>query len=259
MKILIVDDEKPNREGLKLLLAQHCPNVQVVGEAESSEQARRLLNEKDVDVLLLDINMPRENGFDLLDSLPHKKFKTIFVTAYAEYAIRAFKANAVDYLLKPIDEEELVAAIQRCSDQLAKPINDEQLISVQEQSMNNVSYDLANKSYPKKLTLPHLYGFQIIAIDQIVYMEADGNYTNIHLLDKMKLVITKGIKEFENLLDPEAFFRVHKSALINLNYVKEYSSIDGQIAVMTNGAKVAISRRRLEEFMKAINHFSKRI
>lgn len=257
MKIFIVDDEKHNREGLKLLLAKHYSNAEIVGEAESAEEARSLMKGLDFDLMLLDINMPKENGFDLLTSLTQINFQIIFITAYSEYAIRALKANAVDYILKPIDIDELLAALEKCKLRLEQHPG-HVLRQIYADSVLNVSRD-HQKVFPGKLTLPYINGFQIIPVSDIIYLEADGNYTLVFCMNQEKILVTKGIKDFEILLDPDIFFRTHKSNIINLNYLKEYSSNEGHTAILQNGSRVAISRRRIDDFMAAISKHSQKI
>lgn len=260
MNVFIIDDEKPNRAGLTLLIKQHCPEFTVVGEAESAESARKLLQDVTAEILLLDINMPNENGFDLLKSLDVSKYQVVFITAYAEYAIRAFRANAVDYLLKPIDTEELQTALNKCKTRKINSTEDPAgPESVYKNSLQNIAVDLLRNEYPSRLTLPHKQGFKIITVSEIVSIEASGNYTIINLENKEEIVVTRVLHEFESLLDPGEFFRIHKSTIICLEHVLEYSSIDGHMVVMKNGQKVVISRRRLEDFMSAIDQRSKRL
>jgi two-component system LytT family response regulator len=260
MNVFIIDDEKPNRIGLTLLINQHCPGFTVVGEAESAESARKILATIPAEILLLDINMPNENGFELLSSLDVSKYQVVFITAYAEYAIRAFRANAVDYLLKPVDVQELQTALNRCKERKINPIEDPAgVVSVYKNSLRNTTTDIARQAFPSRLTLPHKQGFKIITVSEIVSIEASGNYTVIYLENKEDLVVTRVLHEFESLLDPSVFFRVHKSTIINLEHVLEYSSSDGHMAAMKNGQKVIISRRRLDDFMTAVDQRSKRI
>lgn len=248
MYALIVDDEQPNLEGLKLQLIQNCPEVTGIELASSARAAREILNQRKVDVMFLDVNMPNENGFDLLESISDKNFALIFVTAYSDYAVRAFKANAIDYLLKPVDAEELVAAVQKCRGKL-----------VAESSISGLRRDLSPQSWPSRLTLPHQSGFNIIDTSDIVWIAADGNYCMIHLKGGKSILVSKAIREFEFMLNPDEFFRTHKSALIRLECVQEYSSSDGHYAFMNNGQQVPISRRKLDEFMNVIDAFSKRM
>jgi two-component system LytT family response regulator len=260
MNIFIIDDEKPNRIGLSLLIEQYCPGYKVVGDADSAENARILLEDVEADILLLDIHMPKENGFDFLTSLKDHKYQVIFITAFAEYAIRAFRANAVDYLLKPIDPQDLKEALEKCNKRFKQFNNsDAEAEEVYKHSLLNTAGDLAKDGYSLRLTLPHRQGFKIVSTENILYLEASGNYTILYLDNKEELVVTRNLREFESMLDPEVFFRVHKSSVINLNSVSEYSSADGHFAILKNGEKVMISRRRLDDFMSAIDQLSKRV
>ncbi len=259
MRIFIVDDEKPNRDGIKHLLQKNCPEAIIIGEADSALSARNQLKELKIDVLLLDINMPKENGFDLLASMKNINFLIVFITAHAEHAIRAFKANAIDYILKPIDEEELLAALARCKDRLLVNDYSPSEKEVYADSLVNASKIFESDTYPKKFTLPYLQGFKIILVDSINYLEADGNYTRINFINEAPMLITKGIKDFETILDPQDFFRVHKSTIVNLHTIKEYNNQDGPVLILSNGNKIAISRRRLDDFMKRINNISRKV
>lgn len=259
MNVLIVDDEQHNREGLRLILNKKCQDVIIIGEASNANEARIILSEKQTDVLLLDIHMPKENGFDLLNSLENKNFLTIFITAHAEHAIKAFKANAVDYILKPIDEDELVLAMDKCKSNLRLFYQNETNTAHYHQSVNQAIVDANSLNYPQRLTLTHSNGFQIVAIENITHLEADGNYTNIFFKNDNPLLTSKPIKEFEEILDPTIFFRIHKSTMININYLKNYSSADGHEVILNNGIKLALSRRRLEDFMVVLGNLSKRL
>lgn len=259
MIALIVDDEKHNRVGLKLSIEQCCPSVHFILEADSADAARELMKSHKPDIIFLDINMPNENGFEFLNSIDAQRFAVVFVTAYSKFAVRAFKANAVDYLLKPVIEEELISAVEKCQQRFALLSNDQTPPDSFAPNLVNLKQTLESKGYPAKLTLPHHQGFTIVETDQIIHIEADGNYSVLYLSMQGKLVVTRAIREFEFLLDPAVFFRSHKSALINLRYVKEYSSADGHFVVMKNGERVVISRRRLDEFMMAIDKLSSRI
>lgn len=260
MNVLIIDDEKPNRVGLAMMVKQYCPDFTVTGQAGSAVEARDFLNGNDVQVLLLDINMPNESGFELLSSINANKYQVVFITAYAEHAIRALRANAVDYLLKPIDGNDLRVALDNCRKRKLMLKEDAVMTaSLYSDSLRNTIDDLALVSYPQKLTLPHKQGFKIVAVNQIVSLEASGNYTILYFENKEDLVVTRMLGDFEGLLDPQFFFRAHKSTILNLDQLAEYSSSDGHVAVMNNGQKLVISRRRLDDFMQAIDQRSKRI
>jgi two-component system, LytTR family, response regulator len=259
MNCLIVDDEKPNRDGLRFMLQKSCPDISFIYEADSAQAARSLLHQEKIDILFLDINMPNENGFEFLNSLNGATFCVVFVTAYSEFAIRAFKANAIDYLLKPVETTELQEAVEKCKERKNILLTDVASEHIYRDSLLNLSSVTGQNKYPSRLTLPHQQGFNIVDTSEIVCIEADGNYSMLFFIDRENLLVTRAIREFEFLLDPSIFMRSHKSALINLNYVIEYSSADGHFALMKNGKKVNISRRKLDEFMTTIDKLSRRI
>lgn len=242
LRALIIDDEKLSRENLKTLISEYCKNIDVISEANSVKTANSKILELEPDVLFLDINMPGQSGFDLLQSLPDKKFMVVFVTAHNEYGIQAVKVNAVDYLLKPIDINELKAAEKKLL-QRRKDINEEL------QSHNNY------EGY-KKIIVNHSHGFSIIDIKNIVRLEASRNYTKIILNDETEIISSKNLKEFEDILNSKSFYRIHKSHLINLKYLKEYSNLDGGTAIMSDNSRIIISRRRLQEFLDKLRDIS---
>lgn len=256
MTALIVDDEKPNREGLRLLLEEFCPDILSIADAGSAKSARELFNASSFDILFIDINMPNENGFEFLNSIKGN-FAVVFVTAYSDFAMRAIKSNAVDYLLKPINTDELVAAVERCKERLEK--NFLQVKTIYNESISNFEKTYSSGTFPDKITLSHMQGFNIISTNDIICIQADGNYSVLYLEGQKKLMVTRKIGEFEFLLDPKMFLRSHKSSIINLLCVKEYSSNEGHNVLMKNGMNVQVSRRKLDDFMAAIDTLSKRI
>lgn len=258
LRILIIDDEAHNRKGIRRIIEQGCSAITIIGEAASAEEARQILQTETTDVVLLDINMPNENGFSFLKSMKDKHFLTVFITAYAEHAIRAFKANAIDYILKPIDETELIEAIEKCRTLLPLIANS--------QGWNHYSQSLVQAldveqqiEYPEKFTLPHSSGFHIVDVADITHFIADGNYTSIHFTSAPPLLISRPIREFEDILDPSHFFRIHKSSIIHLKYLKSYSTSDGNEAILSNGLRLPVSRRRLEDFMQIVNVVSRKL
>jgi two-component system LytT family response regulator len=241
LKALIVDDEKLSRENLKTLIGEYCKNIDVIGEANSAKTANSKIIELEPDVLFLDINMPRQSGFDLLESLPDKNFMVVFVTAHNEYGIQAVKVNAVDYLLKPIDINELKSAEQKL---------------LQRRSFKEESNLHNNYQEYKKIIVNHSQGFSIIDIENIIRLEASRNYTKIYLNDDTEIISSKNLKEFEDILNSKSFCRIHKSHLINLKYLKEYSNLDGGTAIMSDNSRIVISRRRFQEFLDKLRDFS---
>lgn len=252
LRALLVDDEEHNLHNLQFMLLNDCEDVEVAGLVKSVAQARVWLQHNEADVLFLDISLPVEDGFQLLESLPHYNFKVVFVTAHNEFALKAIKASAVDYILKPVKIEELQAAVEKVKRLVASP-------AAAEQNRQLVQYLLQNihkKTPPVKIALPQLGSISFIEINDMVSLQADSNYTIIHLKTMQKLVISKTLKEFEELLDGSLFVRIHKSYIVNLTYMKEYSTADGGIVKMTDGNQWSISRRQLEFFLSRMKEAS---
>ena len=231
---IIVDDEFHGRENLKKILELYCPEVSVLGLAESTVQAIKLVRELKPDVVFLDINMPVLDGFDFLSEFENRDFMVVFVSAYAEHGIKAVKAGAADYLLKPVNIKELKVTVKK-------------LVSLKEKKIDENPYFEQDK-----LVVPDSHGFNIINLDEIIRIEADGSYSKIHLIDGKSRIVTKTLKDFEDSLPETSFFRVHKSHIVNLQYVKEFSGIDGGTVKMTDGSKVEVSRRKVTDFVKKI-------
>lgn len=246
LKALLVDDELNNLATLEFLLHHDCNGIEVAGKALSAAVAREWLKSHYADVIFLDINMPGENGFQFLDSLKSQNFKIIFVTAYNNYALQAIRASAVDYILKPVNIDELQKAVEKVKRSLDNPVAFEQNQALLEYLLETVK----KKSPPKKIALPQLGSISFIEVDDMVSMQADSNYTIIHMKDMQKLVISKTLKDFEELLDESQFARIHKSYIVNLKYIKEYSTIDGGVVKMSDGNQWSISRRQLDLFLK---------
>lgn len=256
LRALIVDDETLSRETLKSLLLRYCADtVEIVGMAASATEARWELDAYEPDVLFLDVEMPRENGFDLLRSLPERNFSVIFVTAYDHYALRAIKASATDYLLKPIDIDELKDAVGKLAEMhLSRHRQDlgysARLSAVLENTLNH-------RQRLNKLIIPSLNGFNIVAVDDILHCRAENNYTTLFLRSGEHLLACKPLKEYEEILTPSDFFRVHKSYLINLQYVRGFvrSDVGGGRVMLDGGTTVEVSRRRREILVQKLHEF----
>ncbi len=250
IRALLVDDEVNNLKNLSFLLQHDCEDVEVAGIATNAVEARQWLQANTADVIFLDIQMPKEDGFQFLSSLQPKSYKVIFVTAYDEYAIKAIKANALDYLLKPVRIEDLQAAVIKLKQALStEPVQQNELMA---NLLNTI-----NKKLPhKKIALPHLGGTSFIEVDDIISLQADSNYTVLHLNNMQKIVISKTLKDFEELLDSDQFCRIHKSYIVNLQYVKEYNTSDGGIVKMSDGNQWSISRRQLDLFLNKMRQSS---
>ena len=245
IKALIVDDEEFARENLRMILEDYCPEIELLGLASSAKQARQMIDEETPHVVFLDVMMPLEDGFMFLQSMPDRKFQVIFTTAFRDFALKAIKENAVDYLEKPIDIEELQKAISRVKEQL-----DRRPSPVSEDRVAKVLESIALHNTVEKTVVPTKDGLAIVKNTDIIYLEADENYTTIYIVGGKKYVSSKGIKAFEEKLDPQMFFRLHKSYIINIaHHLKEFNRTEGNVAVMSNGAQVPVSRRKLQEFL----------
>ncbi|MEX0997715.1 MAG: LytTR family DNA-binding domain-containing protein [Flavobacteriaceae bacterium] len=243
LKAIIVEDEKHSRETLKNLLEKFCEGVEVIGLAASVKEALDIIPKSKPDLVFMDIELQSGTGFDILSQLPEINFEVIFTTAFDQYAIKAVKFSSLDYLLKPIDLEELQLAVEK-----AKKIKNKEAYNNQLQTL------LQNIQQPKlsKICLATSDGFEFINTQDILYCEAGGSYTTFNLTNGKKLLVSKHLKEYENLLIDQFFMRVHNSYLINLKEVKKYVKADGGYIVMNNEDIVSISRGKKESFLEAM-------
>ncbi len=255
---IVIDDERNVREALSISLRQNCPDIFISGAAASAEQGRELLRTNEVDIIFLDISMPRENGFEFLNSIDKQNYCIIFTTAYEEYALKAIKANAIDYLLKPINPEELKESVQKAIAHLELRHHKPEMQQAYAESLGNLTEQVQSGSnLIKKITVAEQFGFKVIDVADIKYLEADTQYTILFLKGPEQIVSSKSIGEFEKILTNPEFFRIHKSIIINLNYLKEFSSYQGNYAVLQDKSKLLISRRRLNEFKEKVREFSR--
>lgn len=242
IKAIIVDDEPRNIRILKNLLEEFCPEVIVGGEAESAETAIHLIRSAQPDLVFLDIEMPFGNAFDLLDKLMPVNFQVIFVTAFDNYALKAFRYYALDYLLKPVDIEELKAAVKKAVERV-KEKNMSQTLDVFIQTMK------PSKNTLQKIGLPTNDGLVFTNIEDIVRCEASGSYTIIYLHDKQKFIVSKSLKEYEDLLPEDNFCRIHHSHIVNLAYVKKYFKGRGGYIEMNDNTTIEVATRKRDEFL----------
>ena len=243
---VIIDDEKKCISLLKHLIENHCADISVVAEAENAAQGIQAIQQHKPDLVFLDIEMPDKTGFGMLNSLPDIDFDIIFTTAYNHYAIKAIRFSALDYLLKPVDLDELKNALARIVKKHSKKEHRESV----DMLMSNVRGPQPNFS---RISLSTQDGLVILHVDEIVYCEASGTYTLFYLKNKEKIIVSKTLKEYEELLKDHHFLRVHNSFLINLNEVKKYIKGDGGSVMMSNGNEVFVSKRRKDEFLTALN------
>lgn len=238
LSAIVVDDEPGNREYLKVLLREHAGDVEVVGEAGNIAEAKAFLEHRPVDLLFLDVEMPGGSGFDLLRGMGSWPFEVIFTTAFSRYAIQAIRFSALDYLLKPVQPEELRSALDRCIAQRAQALPREEL---QKQFMANIAKD---EEKDLKLSLTSGDRNYFVSPKAVSLCQADGNYTELHLDDGRRFISARTLKEYEDMLEPWGFLRVHRASLVNRAAVAGFT--DGQV-VLKDGRRVEVSRRRWEE------------
>ncbi len=238
---LIVDDEFHARENLKLLINEFCPQINLVGEADGVKSALIEINNKNPQLLFLDIRMPSgAEGFELLDQLPDKSIRVIFITAFKEYAIKAFKANAIDYLLKPVDIEELKNAVSKINLKDYTTEQNNQYIN----QLKNLTSSLGILN--DKISISNKKGIKVIYQKDIIRLEAEGNCTILFYSDNTSYFDTRTLKTYEKLLNENMFFRVHKSHIVNLNCILEYSREFRPIITMKSGVKIPVSRLKVK-------------
>ncbi len=237
LRLAIVDDEAPARANLRAALAAIPLQVEVVGEAHDAASAVNLIDELRPDVVLLDIWLGDGTGFDVLDGLAHTGTKVIFITAFDNYAVRAFKSGAMHYLLKPVVRADLQEALERAAGAPMAPPD----------AINHVRQALLDR-----ITIPTSEGFHVLLPEEIVRCESDGNYTRFHLANGDKVLASRTLKEFDAMLEPHGFMRVHLSHLVNMAQVRMYLHRDGGTLLLANGQEVPVSHRRRNEVVEAL-------
>ena len=240
-KAIIIDDIAQSRATLKEDLDTYCPEIQVIGEAEGVVSGARLLKELTPDVLFLDIQMPDGTGFDLLEILPKVAFKIIFTTASDAFAIRAFRFSAVDYLLKPIDPDDLIESVNKLKS-----------FPHTGQNLDLLLDNMKNQETPKKLSLHTQDKIQIVTVSDIIRCESSGNYTIFHFSDGTNLMVTRTLKEYDQLLGDSGFFRVHQSHLVNQKHITAFVKTEGGYLLMSNGQHVSVSLRKKAAVMEML-------
>lgn len=244
IKAILVDDELNSLQNLQNKLEGFCPDVTVVAISQRPEEAIGLIRQWKPDVVFLDIEMPRMSGFRMLEELGEYDFDIIFTTAYNHYSIDAIRISAFDYLIKPIGIEELQQAVERLKKTLFR--NTREKIDILNSSLSDL------KSQENKIAISTSEGIEFIPIKEIIHIESKSNYSKIYLHNHKTLVVTRILKEFEEMLGPYNFYRVHNSHLINLNYLHKYIRSQGGQVVLDDGTVLDISRRKKEEFLKMI-------
>lgn len=238
---IIVDDELHGRENLRMIIDKYCHEVNVLGIANSVVDGKNQVKLHHPDVVFLDINMPVLDGFDFLDDFDERDFMVVIVSAYEEYGIKALKAGAVDYILKPVNIKELKLTVKK-------------LLSIK----NKIGVP-AQINETNKLVIPSAHGFNVFIIDEIIRLEAEGCYTKVISQNGKSVIVSRILKDFEEILPQNKFFRIHKSHIVNLSLIKDYSKLSGGQVTMTDGSKVEISRRRTNEFIAKIKSVLKSV
>jgi len=243
IRAVIIDDVEQSRQTLADDLKVYCPEIKLVGSAENVNTGIQLIDQQKPDVVFLDVQLGDDLGFSILEKIKYKNFKVIFTTGSDRFAIQAIKFSALDYLLKPIDPDDLVIAVNKLKSTETVTEHLNLLID----NLKNI-----NKA-PKRIILNSADRVHVVHVNDIIRCESQGSYTLFYLLNKKEILVTRTMKEFEDMFDPNEFVRVHHSHLININYLKEYVKTDGGYAVMTDNAQVPVSVRKKEDLMKLLN------
>ena len=244
LKAILVDDELNSLQNLQFKIQEYCPSIRVVAQTQNPEEGIRMINQYKPDVLFLDIEMPRMSGFKMLEQIPEVDFEVIFITAYNHYAIHAIRISAFDYLVKPVGIEDLQQTVERLGNFAAKKTRER---------AENLKQNLANpKSQEDHIAIPTSDGLEFIQIKQILRIESSSNYSKLILQNGQHMLVTRQLKDFEEMLQDYRFYRVHHSHLINLGFIARYVRGDGGQVTMRNGDIIDVSRRKKEVFLKLI-------
>ncbi len=241
LRTILVEDEETSREILRNYLTKYCPGVNIVGEAANVDEALKLIRNNELDLVFLDVEMPKGNAFDLLEQVGNRTFETVFVTAYNQYAIDALNSHASYYLLKPVSIDELIKAVDYVIE-----------IKQKENDLENRVLTTSTIDKQGKITVPVQDGFEVVSVNTILYCKADDNYTQIFMVDGSKKLISKTLKYFEEALDSFGFARIHKSYLVNLNEIVGYKKGKGGSVVMSAGNEIMVSA---SQKAKLLAHF----
>ncbi len=241
IRAIIIDDEQHCTKALQNDLQKNCPSIEVVNVCHSAKEGVMSIKKNNPDLVFLDVEMPWMNGFEMLDMLSEINFSVIFTTAHDEFAARAFRISAVDYLLKPVDASDLKQAVQKVEKKLEEG-----------SSLQHISNLLRNIKQPQsdqKIALPNREGYEFVDVSSIIYLGAEGAYTKVQMQDKKTLLISRTLGDVEELLPPELFQRIHHSTLVNVSYISQFLRTDGGYVVLKNGEKLSVSKAKKEMLM----------
>ncbi|MFC5044422.1 LytR/AlgR family response regulator transcription factor [Aquimarina hainanensis] len=245
LKCIIIDDEKMARNSLKVLLSAYCPMVEVIGEGEDEASVKKLFKELTPDIVFLDIQLGNNNIFTIIEDADYSNFKIVFISAHEEYALKGYKYNAIDYLLKPVDPIKLKEAVEKTA----------QILEKERASQNEIIENLQKiyaQNGPAQIILSDSRGSHVIKVDDIMYCIAERNYTSIILRDQPQIVVSKNLKFLEEKLSHPHFIRIHKSNLINIHYLKLLCNDDGGHIIMSDGKTLSISRDKKRMLLNSI-------
>jgi len=247
LKAIIIDDEKHSCDALKMLLDKCCPHVQVLTICHSGDEGINKINELKPQLVFLDIEMPHMNGFQMLEKLPEISFEIIFTTSYDQYAITAFKFSALDYLLKPVDREELEKAVKKVERKMSPAIS--QQLEILMQKINQPFVPV------QRIALPTMQGLEFVPVESITRCDSSNNYTEFFLAGNKRLLVSRTLKEVEDMLAEYGFLRVHHSHIVNLNAITRYIKGEGGYLVMADGSTVDVSRSRKELLIQKLQPY----
>ena len=246
IKAIIIDDEQDGREALKLSLERYCPDIAILDLCENADEGFRSIQTNKPQLVFLDVQMPHKSGFNLLEELGAFDFEVIFVTAHDKYAIKAIKFSALDYLLKPVDIDDLQKAIQKAKARLDQKGSHHHYTSL----LKNVGF---TQNQLDKIAIPTMEGILFESTNDIIYCKADGNYTKMVMINGKTIVVSKSLKDFDSMLSDSGFFRVHHTYLINQKHIKKYIKGDGGYVIMEGDHHVDVSKRKKDAFLQALN------
>jgi two-component system LytT family response regulator len=247
IQAVLVDDESNSLEALSILLEKYCPNVEIIGTAQSVDEAVETINQQQPELVFLDIALPDGQGFEVLERIDHKQFEVIFTTAYDQYALTAFEFSALDYILKPINVEKLQQSVARY-EEIKGERDYSGRVSVLKDRLKNIN---------ERIILSSMDGFEVYKIADIIRCEANGSYTTFYIKGGIKVVTSKTLNNFEKLLSDQPFARVHSKHLVNLEYIKKYISGRGGYVVFEDGSQVDVSERKKKEFIRLMKEHAR--
>lgn len=245
LQTVLIDDDQSNLSALTEKLTRYCPQVQIIARCDNAQDGIEVIDNKKPDLVFLDIEMPVMNGFLMLQQLAYKNFALVFVTAYDHYAIKAIRYSALDYLVKPVDIDELKAAVAKAEEAKKYQSSSAQI---------ELLLEALHKKRPGRISIPTNNGLQFIDTDDIIYLEASNNYTNIYCASHQKILVCRTLKDFEDLLPTDMFLRIHHSTIINKFFVEKYIRGEGGQVVLRDGTLLDVSKRKKTEFLQAIGH-----